>query len=1010
MTPGGTVSGGGIEERVEWRLINALRYGDHEFGSQKGPAFTNGSAKTREIRNEINQLDFQIRRTFTVLRLDMLQHLESEAEDDLSQDSSESETDSGTDYDSDREDTSSESSSESEPMPLTEEDWETRGDSSSPSTAQALSQLTLLCHVLEARVNPLLIPRQYDKTEDISKFSRLTRLVEHLQHLSSSTITLELIPTSRSSPTQFIFNIAEDEVTATAFVALMTPGQRPDTNTRKRMLAAVRYFSEVLVSFNSFVDMLQISGGSLDTVVPLSPQTLVSNGSPSSFALLHKFRRQTATACRAVLSHFGFCAQNVHKALLQLPEWDDVTTSVAAGESASLPIDLFFAICPGGNWQPARMYLLHLRTLIEHGHFAKEPTLDSMLNNGRIFEIDERKTLAIKLVVGLMLSMESDHVFETWNPKRIHFLDPVESRRLFVSIPKTTCTLSHRKYFSLSSIYPSGSLEEDEEDQKPLPQFALLTKALLQIVHGDRLSKLKLKPSSSQTIWDTINKLRRAVDLYSKRLAYGPEIDRERLSLLHAALGCLNFHMEYQNRLRESQSDHRIEVAWSLVFDTILTKIDSDLTLEKVVASKIDGLKNPYAAQEPLQSAGQAGAQRPSVLTNSSSPDTSTCTDMAEDTFKKQTSIQHGDASGLSVVLFDASYDSTHSTANEFWARLETFHKSCSDYVSSRSRVEESKPPRRIRIAVIDTGIDFNHAGIMEAKEQGRLKEEWCQSWVGGDSSDQDEGLHGTNCAYLLHKAAPEADIFVAKVFNHNTLKFYEAQNIAKAIKYAANTWNVDIISMSFGLRPPKVRDDVDEATQQSARDKYDEIVDEIESAFQDAWPRLIFAAASNSGKNDPRPFPANAGRPVICVHASEGNGEDGRINPEIQSGFNFMTLGMGLELMEKEYFVKKGRACSRLKNVVKSGTSFATPIAAGIAATVLDLASREPTITSRVKRKLKTPEGMERVLRLMSTPKGDQRDRLYYMAPWHHWTSGWEMDESSRRWVWDTITREFVK
>jgi hypothetical protein len=145
----------------------------------------------------------------------------------------------------------------------------------------------------------------------------------------------------------------------------------------------------------------------------------------------------------------------------------------------------------------------------------------------------------------------------------------------------------------------------------------------------------------------------------------------------------------------------------------------------------------------------------------------------------------------------------------------------------------------------------------------------------------------------------------------------------------------------------------------------------------------------------------------VTCVHASEGNGKDGGINPEIQSGFNFMTLGMGLELMEREVFVKNGRTCSRFKSVVKSGTSFATPIAAGIAATVLDLASRVDAINPRAKEKVKMPEGMEKILRLMSTPKWDLRDRLYYMAPWHHWTNGWEMDESLRRWVWDTINVE---
>jgi hypothetical protein len=50
----------------------------------------------------------------------------------------------------------------------------------------------------------------------------------------------------------------------------------------------------------------------------------------------------------------------------------------------------------------------------------------------------------------------------------------------------------------------------------------------------------------------------------------------------------------------------------------------------------------------------------------------------------------------------------------------------------------------------------------------------------------------------------------------------------------------------------------------------------------------------------------------------------------------------------------------------------------------------------------------MERMLRLMSTPKGDVRDRMYYMAPWLHWTPDWEREERRRRWIWDTINLQF--
>ncbi|KAM7185093.1 hypothetical protein V8F33_012602 [Rhypophila sp. PSN 637] len=1052
MALGGAAFRGGIERTTEWRLIHALRQDNHRFSRPRGVAFSGGSMKTQELRNAINYLDVQIRRTFTILRLDLLLYLEWEAEDDASQISSESETESETE--SKQNDTSSRSSLESRPMSPTDDRSDSPGDSSSPSAAEALSMLTWLCFVLGPRVNPLLSPREPDDTDHTSKFPRLTRLIENLQLLSPSTATLDFIPTPRSSPTRFLFNIAEDEATAAAFVTFTDPNQqRPPKLTRKRMLADAENLSKLLLSFNSFVDMLQISKGSLDTIATRATENLASNKSFSSFALLHKFRRQTETACRAVLSHFGFCSHNnlKHKALLQLPGWDDLTNYDTPDESASLPVHLFFMLCLRDKWQPARMYFLQpehssscmqrklcmalssshkdsttardaeisihvpvpsklprarvygdrfpnhsLWTLIEQGRFAKEQTLDLLYNTGGtggIFEIHERKALAIKLVVGLMFSMDSDHVFETWDPKRIRFLEPVETQRLFVSVPRKKGGSNYRKHLSLSSLYPSSSLEEDEEDLKPLPQFGLLAKALLQIACGDRLSKAS---------WDAWNKLRRAVDEYGRRLTCGPDVDRETLPLLQAALGCLDFHMEYQNRLRESQLSQKMEVAWKLVLDTILIKIDDNLTLEKLVTSSTNVLTQEDVALEPLHIACQIVVQQSSVVAIANSTQTSSCMTIVGKTLTRQPSQPH-------VELFDAKQDSAYSTANEFWTRLETFHKSYSRFVAHRRTVSGGNSPRRIRIAVIDTGIDFTHAGIRKAKDQGRIKEEWCQSWVGADAKDEDNELHGTNCAYLLHKAAPEADIYVAKVFNQNTFKFYEAENIAKAIKHAANTWNVDIISISFGLRKPAARDDADEAEKQLARDKYEELAKEIETAIRDASPRLIFAAASNSGKNDPRAFPASDAPWVICVHASEGNGKDGGINPEIQSGFNFMTLGMGLDLMKRENFVKNGGERSRFKSVVKSGTSFATPIAAGIAATVLDLASHVDAIKPRVKKKLKSFEGMEKMLRLMSTPKGDLRDRLYYMAPWHHWKSGWETDESSSRWVWDEINQKVV-
>jgi hypothetical protein len=70
----------------------------------------------------------------------------------------------------------------------------------------------------------------------------------------------------------------------------------------------------------------------------------------------------------------------------------------------------------------------------------------------------------------------------------------------------------------------------------------------------------------------------------------------------------------------------------------------------------------------------------------------------------------------------------------------------------------------------------------MEAKENGRVKKEWCHSWIGAatDVEDEDAEMHGTNCVHLLHKAAPEAEIYVEKVFQGNRFRTYHAVNIAK--------------------------------------------------------------------------------------------------------------------------------------------------------------------------------------------------------------------------------------
>ena len=71
---------------------------------------------------------------------------------------------------------------------------------------------------------------------------------------------------------------------------------------------------------------------------------------------------------------------------------------------------------------------------------------------------------------------------------------------------------------------------------------------------------------------------------------------------------------------------------------------------------------------------------------------------------------------------------------------------------------------------------------------------------------DQDLDRHGTHAAALLLQTAPNANIYIARVFKDrkesktNVAAQIIYQRVADAITYAAKEWEVDIITMSFGF------------------------------------------------------------------------------------------------------------------------------------------------------------------------------------------------------------------
>jgi subtilisin family serine protease len=92
---------------------------------------------------------------------------------------------------------------------------------------------------------------------------------------------------------------------------------------------------------------------------------------------------------------------------------------------------------------------------------------------------------------------------------------------------------------------------------------------------------------------------------------------------------------------------------------------------------------------------------------------------------------------------------------------------------------------KKIRIAIIDTGVDDEDDNLIEAARQsGRVKD--CCGFINDSSSNpdyndyKDVNGHGTHVARLMLEVAPAAEIFIAKVSNETTIEKADLVRIAR--------------------------------------------------------------------------------------------------------------------------------------------------------------------------------------------------------------------------------------
>lgn len=487
-----------------------------------------------------------------------------------------------------------------------------------------------------------------------------------------------------------------------------------------------------------------------------------------------------------------------------------------------------------------------------------------------------KMTLSVVLAYSLCYLYGGQSSRERWKRDHIVFFIDDNNKipmRPFLKVPVST---QSRK-----------AKEAAREEIHRYPEFLEFAIMLLEINYGQSLESMLNMNECIQSLNDSWCA---ASEVFNQR-----KMDIEKPGLRHAIAHCLkpDFGMTFAND--GSPGDYQVR---SNLLKNVVQPLEQDLEYAFKDFISVDGLDDgapkilvPFTRQEknsvPQTADLVKGNENPDLRRKdrdaSSSPPPA-----------KRAKLRTSPSSHLvnNYTLFN---DETPMTASFSSELTDQWTKRFRHLAESHISKDGSSP---LKVAILDTGINSAHSEFYtEPHTESRIKalKSWTDSQPGVDVSG-----HGTHIASVILSLTLNVDLYVGKITETNTLK--DTDNIADAIRFASEQWDVDILSLSFGFPKgvPAIQQAIDQAV---ARNK------------------IVFAAASNDGSNTARAYPASHDR-VIAVHAADGLGNRSAFNPTpVKHDDNFCVVGEQLEGAWSDGGVRR-----------MSGTSFAVPVAIFIA------------------------------------------------------------------------------